>query len=54
MREWEHVEGIEILPPVYVKKPGRPPKSRRKQPQEVQSTNGPKLTKLVVMHCKLL
>ncbi|KAJ1294792.1 hypothetical protein BS78_01G173800, partial [Paspalum vaginatum] len=42
-----------ILPPIYEKKPGRPPKSRRKQPHEVQGKNGPKLSKHgVVIHCK--
>jgi hypothetical protein len=33
--EWEKVDAEEILPPVYEKKVGRPPKSRRKQPYEV-------------------
>ncbi|WVZ81107.1 LOW QUALITY PROTEIN: hypothetical protein U9M48_028523 [Paspalum notatum var. saurae] len=52
-REWEHVQGLEILPPIYEKKPGRPPKSRRKQPHEVQGKHGPKLSKHgVVIHCK--
>jgi hypothetical protein len=51
--EWEKVNGAEVLPPVYEKKSGRPPKSRRKQPHKVQGKNGPKLTKHgVVMHCK--
>ena len=31
--EWEKVNGPEVKPPVYEKKVGRPPKSRRKQPQ---------------------
>jgi hypothetical protein len=35
----------EIKPPVYEKKVGRPTKSRRKQPFEVQGENGPKLSK---------
>ena len=38
---------------MYEKKVGRPPKSRRKQPHEVQGKNGPRLTRHgVVMHCK--
>jgi len=38
---------------VYEKKVGRPPKSRRKQPQEVQGKNGPRLSRHgVVIHCK--
>lgn len=51
--EWDKVGGPEVLPPVYVKKVGRPPKSRKKQPHESQGRNGPKLTKHgVTMHCK--
>jgi hypothetical protein len=42
---WEKVDEIEIKPPVYEKKVGRPTKSRRKQPFEVQGRNGPKLSK---------
>ncbi|CAN6239724.1 unnamed protein product [Urochloa humidicola] len=50
---WEKVNGPEILPPVYEKKVGRPPKSRRKQPYEVQGKNGTKLSKHgVIIHCK--
>ncbi|XP_066164589.1 uncharacterized protein [Oryza sativa Japonica Group] len=49
---WEKMNGPQILPPVYEKKVGRPKKSRRKQPQEVQGRNGPKLTKHgVTIHC---
>jgi hypothetical protein len=33
---WEKMNGPEIKPPVYEKKVGRPTKSRRKQPYEVQ------------------
>ena len=52
-REWEHVNGPQVGPPVYEKKVGRPKKSRRKQPYEVQGKNGPKMTKHgVVMHCR--
>jgi hypothetical protein len=51
-REWQQVNGSEVLPPVYEKKVGRPTKSRRKQPHEVQGKYGPKLSKYgVVMHC---
>lgn len=51
--EWEKVNGPEVKPPVYVKKAGRPPKSRRKQPQEVQGKDGPRLSRHgVVIHCK--
>ncbi|CAO2173664.1 unnamed protein product [Urochloa humidicola] len=42
--EWEHVNGPKILPPVYEKKVGRPPKSRRRQPFEVQGKHGPNVT----------
>jgi hypothetical protein len=42
---WEKVQGAEILPPVYVKKVGRPPKARKKQPYEIQGKNGPRLSK---------
>ncbi|CAO2194395.1 unnamed protein product, partial [Urochloa humidicola] len=49
---WEKVDGLEVLPPVYEKRPGRPPKARKKQPHEVQGTHGPKMSKHgVVMHC---
>jgi hypothetical protein len=49
---WEKINGAEIKPPVYEKKVGRPKKSRRKAPYEVQGKNGPKLTRHgVVMHC---
>ena len=51
--EWEKINGPEVKPPVYEKKVGRPPKSRRKQPQEVQGKNGPRLSRHgVVIHCK--
>jgi len=51
--EWKNVNGPEVLPPVYEKKIGRPPKSRREQPQEVQGKNGPTLSRHgVVIHCK--
>ncbi|KAK3146657.1 hypothetical protein QOZ80_3BG0269560 [Eleusine coracana subsp. coracana] len=42
---WEKVDAAEVLPPIYVKKVGRPPKSRRKQAFEKEGGNGvrPKL-----------
>jgi hypothetical protein len=43
--EWEHVNGEKVSPPKYEKKVGRPPKSRKKQPHEVQGKNGPKFSK---------
>jgi hypothetical protein len=49
--QWESVEGTEVLPP-YEKKIGRPPKSRKKHPQEIQGKHGPKLSKHgVSIHC---
>ncbi|WVZ99234.1 hypothetical protein U9M48_044563 [Paspalum notatum var. saurae] len=50
---WEMVGGPQVLPPIYEKKAGRPPKARRKQPHEKQGKNGPKLSKHgVTVHCK--
>lgn len=49
---WEATNGPQVLPPVYEKKVGRPPKSRRKQPMERQGKNGPTMSKHgSVMHC---
>lgn len=42
---WHKVPGLEVRPPVYEKKVGRPPKNRRKQPQEVEGQYGPKMSK---------
>lgn len=42
---WHKVEGLEILPLVYEKKVGKPPKNRRKQPHEVEDKYGPKMSK---------
>jgi hypothetical protein len=42
---WEKTNGAAMLPPVYEKKVGRPPKSRKKQPHEVQGKHGPKLSR---------
>jgi hypothetical protein len=54
--QWEKVNGTDIQPPKYEKKAGRPKKSRRKAPYEVQGKNGPKLTKhgvaMTCSHCK--
>ena len=44
-RQWEKVDGPQVQPPLYEKKVGRPPKSRKKQPHEVQGKNGPKFSK---------
>lgn len=46
------MNGPTVSPPVYEKKVGRPPKSRKKQPHEVQGKNGPKFSKHgVTIHC---
>ncbi|CAN6268940.1 unnamed protein product [Urochloa humidicola] len=42
---WVKTNGAQVQPPIYEKKVGRPPKSRRKQPQEVQAQHGAKLTR---------
>jgi hypothetical protein len=42
---WEKVDAEEVLPPVYEKKVGRPPKTKRKQPYEIEGPNGPKLSR---------
>ena len=56
MSTWEKVNGPPILPPIYEKKVGRPPKSRRKQPYEIQGENGPKMSKhgviITCSYCK--
>jgi hypothetical protein len=50
--EWEKVDAAQVLPPVYEKRIGRPPKARKKQAHEVQGNNGPRLTRHgVTMHC---
>jgi len=49
---WKKMNGPNVKPPVYEKKIGRPPKSRRKQPHEVQGKNGPTMSRHgVVIHC---
>jgi hypothetical protein len=42
---WHKVDGLEVRPPVYEKKVGRPPKNRRKEPHEVEGKYGPKMSK---------
>lgn len=42
---WTKVQGHQVMPPVYEKKVGRPPKNRRKQPHEVEGKFGPKMSK---------
>jgi hypothetical protein len=42
---WERTNEPAVLPPVYENKVGRPPKSRRKQPHEVQGKHGPQLSR---------
>ena len=50
--EWEEIDAQQVLPPVYEKRVGRPPKARKKQPHEVPGKNGPRLSRLgVTMHC---
>ena len=45
--------GKRVLPPVYEKRVGRPPKARKKQAHEVPGKNGPRLTRHgVTIHCK--
>lgn len=43
--KWEKTNGPHVKPPVYEKKVGRPTKSRRKAPHEVQGRHGPKISK---------
>ena len=42
---WEKVPGPEVLPPKYEKKVGRPPKNRKKQPIEIETTQGTRLSR---------
>ena len=53
---WEDVGGQQVLPPIYEKKVGRPPKNRRKQPHEVQGKNGPRMSRhgitITCSYCK--
>ena len=52
-KSWQKMNGVEVKPPVYEKKVGRPRKCRRKQPHEVQGKSGPKMSKHgVIMHCR--
>ena len=51
--QWEKVDAPQVLPPVYEKRVGRPPKARKKQAHEVPGKNGPRLTRHgVTIHCK--
>lgn len=48
---WEKTNGVEVKPPLYEKKVGRPKKTRRKQPQELEG--GTKISKHgVQIHCR--
>jgi hypothetical protein len=50
--EWEKMNGPDVLPPVYEKRVGRPPKARKKQTIEVAGKNGPSLSRHgVTIHC---
>lgn len=50
--EWKKMNGTQVLSPVYEKKAGRPPKSRKKQPFEVPGKYGPKLSRHgITIHC---
>lgn len=52
-KEWRKMNGCPIQPPLYVKKVGRPPKNRRKQPYEAESKKGGKKMSRhgAVIHC---
>jgi hypothetical protein len=52
--EWEKMNGPPIFPPVFTKHVGRPTKSRRKAPGEVDARGGGKKMSRhgVIMHCK--
>jgi hypothetical protein len=51
--EWQKLNGTPIHPPFYVKKVGRPTKSRRNQPYEVAVRGGgKKITRHgIIIHC---
>jgi hypothetical protein len=49
---WEKMNGVEMHPPVYEKKVGRPKKTRRKAPVELEG--GTKISKHgVTIHCSI-
>jgi cytochrome c peroxidase len=49
---WMKMNGPNIETSIYEKKIGRPPKSRRKQPHEIQGKNGPSLSRHgIIIHC---
>lgn len=48
--EWARTNGPEVQPPLYEKKIGRPKKSRRKNPEEIEG--GTRLSRAgVIIHC---
>lgn len=50
--EWERMNGPVVLAPLFKKHVGRPTKSRRKAPHEVDARGGKKMTRHgVIMHC---
>lgn len=51
-QHWEKMNGVEVNPPIYEKKVGRPKKSRRKEPMKIDG--GTKLSKHgAIMHCSI-
>jgi len=49
---WENINGPTVLPPKYEKRVGRPPRCRRKEPQEIQGKHGPSISKHgVIIKC---
>jgi hypothetical protein len=47
---WEKMNGVDVQPPIYDKKVGRPAKNRKKNPIELEDDT--KLSKhAVTMHC---
>ncbi|KAM0926804.1 hypothetical protein ACQ4PT_003002 [Festuca glaucescens] len=53
-KEWQKMNGCQILPPLYIKKVGRPTRNRKKQPEEVAATQGgTRITRHgLVIHCR--
>ena len=52
---WEKMNGMYIHPPVFTKQMGRPPKNRRKTPEEKRKKDGTVYLnkKGVAMHCSV-
>jgi cytochrome c peroxidase len=49
---WLKMNGPHIQPLIYEKKIGRPSKSRRKQPHEIQGKNEPSMSRHgIIIHC---